>query len=300
MTTSSIASWMSCAAAAVGGTVFLTSAQPPSREQPGRPPVLHASIVPSVSDRSTATKSDSSARNPDLETLRQKVEMLERGRDHILKTSGYRTKFIKQEVVDGERLDEQVILMKCRHRPFSVYLAWQEGEAGREVLYVEGENDGRLLGHDGGWKSKLPSILLKPDSQLAMRGARYPVTDAGLAGLAGLMLKVHQHDLQSANVASCTVKQTQGPNGRSCHEFTTIYKDPQVSPTYRKSITRIDDEWNVPVETLHFGWTDSTFAASDAALDEATLIESYRFDEINFDDPPQDVEFDRNNPDYRF
>lgn len=297
MTTTSIAGWVSCLAAGTGSVLFLTTVQEDEAQGTARPSVVQAAISPSEPNRlPVSAASTTSAR----ETLQRKVEMLERGRDAVLKTPGYTARFTKQEVVDGELLDQQVMLMKCRHQPFSIYLTWQEGDVGREVLYVDGANGGKLLGHDGGWKSKLPSLSLRPDSRLAMRDTRYPVTDAGLAGLAGIMLGVHHEDLRTNNVASCTMTPQQGPNHRSCYEFTTHYKNVDVSPTYRKSVTLIDEEWSVPIETRHYGWSDNSPVASDAALDDATLIEAYRFDDVDFQSPPQDTDFDRANPQYHF
>jgi hypothetical protein len=39
---------------------------------------------------------------------------------------------------------------------------------------------------------------------------------------------------------------------------------------------------------------------TDAELDEATLIESYEFSKLDFDDLLTADDFDRDNPDYRF
>ena len=42
--------------------------------------------------------------------------------------------------------------VKVRHEPFSIYLKWLSGEVGREVLYVDGANDGEMFVRSGGWK----------------------------------------------------------------------------------------------------------------------------------------------------
>ena len=79
-----------------------------------------------------------------------KIQILEKGLEFLSKTPHYTAQFVKKELVNGELLDEQEMEMKVRHAPFSVYLKWVTGEAGREVLYVEGQNDGRMKAHPGG------------------------------------------------------------------------------------------------------------------------------------------------------
>ncbi len=291
----SIAGTLGCLAAGVGGALMLATNPHDDSVRGIRPVMLHAAVAP-VDTTAEISDEELSAE----QTLRLKVQLLERGRDLLLHTPGYTARFQKQEVVQGELRDEQALFLKCRHEPFSVYLLWERGEVGREVLYVDGENNGKLLAHEGGWKKRLPTMALKPDGPLAMHDARYPVTVAGLLGLVNIMLTTHQQDLDQQTFAACEVRHYHQPGERPGLEFTTRYKGPESSPIYRKSITRIDEEWNLPVETHHFEWPKTAAPGSEHDLDEATLIESYRFDEIDFHYQPQSADFDRTNPDYHF
>ncbi len=231
--------------------------------------------------------------------LQHKVELMQRGRAFVLTVPTYTARLTKQEVVKGELLPEQVMSLKCRHSPFSVYLRWLTGDVGREVIYVDGANAGKLIAHDGGWKSRLPALSLTPDSWLAMRDARYPVTAAGVVALIDIMDGIHADDLGRATVASC--EQTAGHfNGRPCDTFTMQYKNREVSPTYRKSITLIDREWHVPLSTRHFEWPRPESTVPETQLDDATLIESYAFTDLTFHAPLTDRDFDSTNAEYQF
>ena len=190
--------------------------------------------------------------------------------------------------------------MKCRHKPFSVYLEWLSGDVGREVIFVEGANQGNMIAHDGGWKARIPAFSLSPDCKLAMRDSRYPVTSAGLLGLIETMLGVHEDDLRRGNVASCELESGRMFEGRPAFMFTTKYKSRAQSNQYRKSITLIDQEWNIPCHTRHFQWADTMEIVDDNALDDATLIESYSFTNIQFEYRMTDRDFDRANPEYHF
>jgi hypothetical protein len=242
---------------------------------------------------------DSDAERSGEAALRHKLELLDRGREFLEAHPAYTAQLTKREVVDGELLDEQEISLKCRHEPFSVYLRWTKGDAGREVLYVEGENRGKLVAHDGGWKARLPAVSLSPESSLAMKDSRYPVTRAGFLGLMDLMTETHQQDLERGTFESCTEQHPVSYRGRTCYAFTTTYRSPESSPTYRKSITLIDTEWHVPLRSDHFTWPKTT-AANEGHTDEATLIESYAFTEVDFECALSDADFDRQNADYAF
>lgn len=296
-TFTSLSGAIGCLAAGMGGMFVLATNPPDVTVRRGQPQILSAAVsTPGQIDLpETISEQPSSAE----ETLKLKVRLLERGRDWLLQRPGYVAHFQKQEVVDGELLDEQAMFLKCRHEPFSVYLLWDRGNVGREVLYIEGENNGKLLAHDGGWKSRLPTMALKPDSNLAMQDARYPVTAAGFLGLINIMLTTHRQDLDQSCFATCEQRPCTGPGERPCLEFTTRYKNPVASPIYRKSITRIDKEWSVPIETRHFEWPKKASSGSEEDLDQTTLIESYRFDEIDFSYQPQAADFDRTNPEYQ-
>ncbi|MDB5345555.1 MAG: hypothetical protein JWP89_3932 [Schlesneria sp.] len=235
-----------------------------------------------------------------LVTLKRKVDLLEKGGEFLAGVDSYCAKLAKQEVVGPELLDEQTIQLKCRHKPFSVYLVWLTGDTGREVLYVEGQNNGKMVAHDGGWKARLPAFNLDPNCRLAMRDTRYPVTDAGLATLTNVMLDLHREDLVKNHLASCTVEDDQSFDGRPCTVFTTVYGSPTSSSIYRKSITYIDNEWNLPVHSKHFEWPAADKKVDEANLDDSTLVESYSFTEVKMSSSLTDSDFDRDNSEYRF
>ncbi len=233
-------------------------------------------------------------------TLKQKVALLEAGRAFLTSVPDYTAVFSKQELVGDELLDQQDIYLKCRHAPFSVYLSWLSGDEGREVLYVDGENDGKMIVHGGGWKARLPALTISPDSSLAMQESRYPVTKAGILGTVDLMLECHALDLAEQRLAKCEQLADQEFDGRPCTAFLIEYRDAQLSPTYRKSITLIDKEWKVPLYTRNFGWPSPGEGATGEELDEATLIEFYTFTEVAFRQDLASADFDRTNEEYQF
>ncbi len=79
----------------------------------------------------------------------------------------YEATFDKREII-GRSVVNQKMKIKIRHEPFSVYLYFQEPSAGREVLYVEGKNNGKLIAHESGLLSLAGSMELAPTDPLVM------------------------------------------------------------------------------------------------------------------------------------
>ncbi len=235
-----------------------------------------------------------------LQTLKLKMALLEKGRTFLESIPDYTAQFSKQELVHGELLEEQSIHLKCRHRPFSVYLKWETGDEGREVLFIEGQNDDEMIVHGGGWKARLPALSISPTSSLALKESRYPITNAGILELAKTMLSVHEQDIKAGSIAKCEKLADQEFDGRPCETFLVEYRDATVSPTYRKSMTLLDKEWHIPVYARNFGWANEGSTATGEQMDEETLIEYYTFAEIHFRQQLAEVDFDRTNEDYRF
>ena len=232
--------------------------------------------------------------------LVKKVAMLDKGIAFLNSTPDYTAQFTKRELVNGEMLEEQTMTIKLRHQPFSVYLKWHDYEIGREIVYVDGVNEGNMLVHAGGWKAKLPAISMSPDSSIAMKEARHPITSAGMLALANIIVGYHRNDLESKNFTTCLQLEDQSIGGRACSCFVVEYRDRETSPDYRKSVTLIDKEWCVPLFIKNFGWPNEDAATAEGDLDEATLIEHYTYSDVKFRSSLSALDFDHNNGDYRF
>ena len=88
----------------------------------------------------------------------------------------YSAVFLMQERIRGELLPLETIGIKFA-TPFRLYLRWANGpNRGRQVLYVEGENDNLLLDREPGLLG-LATFRLDPRGFLAMRGRRHPDAD---------------------------------------------------------------------------------------------------------------------------
>jgi hypothetical protein len=88
---------------------------------------------------------------------------------------GYTLTMRKTERVNGKVKPTEVVDVAFRERPFSVYFHWKEGAGlARRTLYVQGENDDKMLALTG-----FGIQPLDPNSPLVKSSSRYPITEFG-------------------------------------------------------------------------------------------------------------------------
>jgi hypothetical protein len=177
----------------------------------------------------------------------------------------YSCTLVKQERIDGELLPVEYMYTEVRCRkmvngvtttPFSVYMYFLKPDAmkGREVIYVEGRNDGKLTAHEGsGALRVMGAVSLDPKGRIAMRGNRYPITDVGIEFLISELIKRGERDRQRGE---CTVefKENVRINGRQCTLLEVTH--PHARPYFDFHIARIfiDTELDLPVRYEAYSW----------------------------------------------
>jgi hypothetical protein len=94
---------------------------------------------------------------------------------------GYYVTLVKQERIGGKLNPTERVASSFREKPFSVLMDWKEGiDQVSKVLYVEGENKGKLLAKPAGWRSFVGIVSRDPKSADALKTSRFPITEFGL------------------------------------------------------------------------------------------------------------------------
>lgn len=264
-----------------------------SAQQPGglSEPVYRVSANPVPRDKSNA--------------LQAGIDLAKRALAHSKENySDYTATLIKRERVDGTIGEAEAMFVKIRNRkiengelkvPMSVYLTFLTPAScrGREVIWVENQNNGYLIAHEGGVKGRLlPTVNLSPTGLLAMRGQRYPMTDIGLENLIVKLIERGETALRYPDVKAefrtnarikdraCTVLQVTQPQQRPDLDF------------YLAQIF-IDDQLQIPVRYVAFDWPDSAEA-------KPKVIEEYTYLDVKVNVGLTDADFDPQNPAYNF
>jgi hypothetical protein len=204
---------------------------------------------------------------------------------------GYECVFAKKEVVGSETI-AQTMKMKVRHEPFSVYMLFQEPSEGREVIYVEGKNNGNLLVHESGFASLIGTLELAPDSSQVMAENRYPITKAGIAKMAEAIIEQWEEE---SRFAETEVKYFEDAKigDMKCRVIESTH--PQPRKQFRFHITRmwIDEKSGLAVRVQQFGFPKKKDA-------KPPIIEDYTFSDIKPEVRLTDRDFDTDNPSYNY
>jgi Protein of unknown function (DUF1571) len=286
---------------------------PKAAKIPGKPePAIAASFaIPRESgiafdkhiERTGATKVEgarSRANEHDIGLLCSVLESLKLGRERFAGIPNYSATFLKRERIGSELTDLTTLQIKVRRQPFSIYMKWLDGpDAGKEALYSDG-NDDRLLVRLGGFKGRLiPAFNVDPDGALALSNARYPITKAGILGLADELIAHREQELKTRVFAHARQQPDADCDGRPCSVFVFEFDDPERSPEYRKSIQYLDRQWNVPLVVENYAWPEPGQHLEGAGLDESTLIEYYKYSNVVLGGLTDD-NFSPSNHEYRF
>ncbi len=232
--------------------------------------------------------------------LHLQVALLQSAIGRLEKIPQYSATFTKQERIDGELLDEQIMLMKINHGPHRVFFRVEKGDVGREILFPASDDDPRLIVKLPKLGYRLPALKFEPTSSTPMSESRYPITMAGIKAFSDLALEIRKKDLRLGNKVQAEVRDNGDFDGRPCYEFTVIYADPTVSKDYRKCILKIDRQLMIPVYARNFTWPDKAPGADPNRLDETTLLEFYTFKNIKLEGELGPKAFVVDNPEYHF
>lgn len=243
-------------------------------------------LIPQQSDdpRQTAQAADEFDAPP---RVRELITRLDSASEFLQATRRYAARFTQQVYKDGRLLDPEEIEIKVQHEPFAVFMQWAND--GQQALYVEGQHDNKLLVHPTRGFGRLRKVwILEPDSGLAMRGARRPVTEIGLLNMVDLLLGFHREHLLCSK---CVAKSADsGEFGSTL--YTLTFDGPHQNPFYAKTNLWLCNERHIPLRIENYSWTDDNHLGP--------LLESYHYTDICVDDCADEEDFDRDNAAYKF
>lgn len=214
----------------------------------------------------------------------------------------YTALFVKRCRVDGVLPPLSYAKVKVRNRkvqngvvttPMGVYLDFLKPDAvkGREVIWMEGANDGDMVVHQGGL-ARFVTVNIAPNGYLAMRGQRYPITEIGIENLLKKIIEAGQRDrkygecemkvFNDAKVGkmACTMIEVTHPVRRDHFDF-------------HRARIYFSDSLKVPVRYKSWSWPESP-------EQEPPLQEEYNYLRVQLNVGLTDQDFNSENPKYRY
>lgn len=255
----------------------------------GSPSTTSAASPPAA--EATASAPFDLARQPEEHPLVPLVRALQASQAVIDESiRDYSCTLVKRERVDGQLGEYQHIFMKVMHDPFSVYMSFLQPYTGREVVYVDGQNENKLIVLEAGIKRWAGKISLDPHGSLAMKGQKHPITRVGIRNLTVELLKICEAEMR---YAECDVMHNTETkiHGRPTTMIQVVHPIPRQNFRFHVARVFFDNELRVPIHFDAFGWPTQESA-------QPPLEESYTYQNLKINNGFTARDFDAyNNPD---
>ncbi|MCD0461186.1 DUF1571 domain-containing protein [Roseiconus lacunae] len=277
----------SLAATAAANQAF---AKPPHLVEPVHR-VANASITPAAPVKVSTLDTALSHARQSLDLCRENV-------------TDYTALLVKRERI-GDTLGPHEYMsakIRCRKvnngqltQPLSVYLSFLKPSTvkGREVIYVEGQNNGNIIAHEGGFKGKfLPTVQLSPTGALAMRGQRYPMTEIGVENL---LVKLIERGEQARQLPDVQADMRRGIkiNNRPCMLLTVTQPSRRPDLMFYQAKVYMDEALKLPIRYVAYDWPKP-------GQSELEVLEEYNYLNLKVNVGLTDKDFDPNNSSYGF
>jgi hypothetical protein len=250
-----------------------------------------------VTNAPSRPKIDGSSNHPLTPVLKMAADGYRQVRRDV---KDYTCVMVRRERIDGVMRPHEFIYAKVRHRsgegenavPFGVYLKFLKPSdvAGREILYVEGRNNGEMFARRGGTRFEFVTTRLDPHGELAMRNNRYPITEFGIQQLLARLVENARRDLQT----HCDVQML--PNAsigdRPAHGVVVTHRSPDENADYSQARIYVDKELQLPIHFESYGWPEQPG-------EERPLQEQYTYMQLKLNVGLTDADFSEENPEYR-
>ncbi len=191
----------------------------------------------------------------------------------------YTAILVKRERINGQLSEPAYMKVKIRNPreingqsiPFSIYMKFikPKAVAGREVIWVEGQNQDKLIAHEPGRIRGFKNFHLDPTGFLAMQDNRYPIYDAGLENLVIKLIEKAERD-RAAGV--CQVRYLDGAeiNKRPCQLIEVVHERKAEPFEFHKAKVYVDEEMFIPVRYVAYDWPGAD--GKPKILEEYTYI----------------------------
>jgi hypothetical protein len=234
------------------------------------------------------------AQSQESSPLDEPIRLALEARDRFRSIQDYTCTFIKRERINGQLLPEEYIFMKARTKPFSIYMKWQRPYEGREVIYVQGQHDGKVMAHSTGVEKVVGgTVALDPRGDMAMENSRHDITEAGIGNLVGQLAARWQKEKQLGQT-KVEIKENATVDGRPCRCVKTQHPMDPKNYAYYRSRVFFDKEHGLPIRFEGYDWPRRGASADGEA------IETYTYRDLKLNVSLTGMDFNVDNPKYSF
>lgn len=175
---------------------------------------------------------------------------------------------VKRERINGQLRDYEYLATKVRRQrrsddqiavPFAVYIKFLGPTKirGRQALYVQGENEGKMLVRNGGSRFNYVTLKLDPTSAAALRESRYPITELGLDAFTERLIDYTLSDIRNDPAGENSVLKffhEASVDDRPCLHIQVVHPERHEDVSYHMANIYIDNELQMPIRVETYDW----------------------------------------------
>jgi len=245
---------------------------------------------PPYSPLSTSPQSQPPARpfpgQPAPSSMDVPLRLIAEARESYRGVTDYTALFVKRERLRGQLQPENLIALKVRTQPFSVYMRWLRPQnlIGQEACYVAGRNNGQMRVHSTGFLGAVGFVSLDPHDPRVMENSRHDITEAGI----GNLIERFGNRWEAESRLNKTVVRIAeyDYDKRRCTRVETLHPDNSGRHfTFYRSIIYFDKQTHLPVRVENYDWPQA-----DA---NGVLSESYSYADLKLNVGLTDASFNR-------
>jgi hypothetical protein len=187
--------------------------------------------------------------------LDEPLRLLGEARRAFQDVRDYTCVLIKKERLRGVMQPDNVVSMKVRNQPFSVYMRWQQPKTlvGQEACYVAGKNDGKMRVLSTGLLQVAGWVSLDPTDERTKKNSNHTITEAGIGNLLKRYGKAWEAE-RPLNLTRVKIGEYEF-NKRRCARVETIHPGkPDARFAAYRSVLYFDKETHLPVRAEVYDW----------------------------------------------
>ncbi len=201
--------------------------------------------------RTTALPMDTAPASP----RRQAEQLLTEASQAYRSVKDYACLFIKRERLRGKIQPDNMVDMKVRTQPFSVYMRWlgPKDFEGQQACYVVGRNGNMMRARGTGITGIAGFVTLDLRDPRVMENNRHTI---GEAGIGNLITRVGQRWEQSKRANSTQFQIGEYTyNNRSCYRVESTHSEhSRGADDYYRSVIYFDRENRLPIRIENYDW----------------------------------------------
>jgi hypothetical protein len=182
------------------------------------------------------------------------LQLLAKARESFAGVKDYSCTLIKRERINGQLSPDNVVSMKVRNEPFSVYMRWLEPKAmvGQEACFVAGKNDNKMRVRSAGFLGNLGFVTLDTDDPRTRESSRHAITEAGIGNLLERYTQRWEAE-RKANLTQVRIAEYEY-NKRRCTRVETTHPKRDGQFAFYRNVLYFDKETHLPIRVECYDW----------------------------------------------